>query len=112
MALRHITAVSVGLDKLRDYCLNEGHPRGRHKARVFRARLGLTAADAEWLRQSLMKATAERMGDLRATMSDSFGDRYLLDVEVAYGGRTAMVRCAWIVRPGEEVISLITCYIL
>jgi uncharacterized protein DUF6883 len=28
--------------KLRDYCLNPSHPRGRHKARNFAALAGLT----------------------------------------------------------------------
>ena len=32
--------------KLRDYCLNPKHPRGRHKARVFAASLGMTADGA------------------------------------------------------------------
>ena len=44
----------VEIAKLRDYCLSDTHPRGRHKARVFRSRLGLSASDAEWLRQSLL----------------------------------------------------------
>ena len=40
---KHFDIIIVDLAKLRDYCLNEEHPRGRHKARVFRSRLGLTA---------------------------------------------------------------------
>jgi hypothetical protein len=36
----------VELGKLTDCCLDETHPRGRHKARVFSARLGLGRADA------------------------------------------------------------------
>ena len=39
--------IVVEIAKLRDYCLSDTHPRGRHKARVFRSRLALTAADAE-----------------------------------------------------------------
>lgn len=38
--------IEVDMAKLRDYCLSETHLRGRHKARVFRARLGLTVRDA------------------------------------------------------------------
>lgn len=33
----------VDIVKLQDYCLNAEHLRGRHKARVFRSVLGLTA---------------------------------------------------------------------
>jgi hypothetical protein len=36
----------VDIRKLRDYCLNPAHPRGRNKARVFASVLGLTASDA------------------------------------------------------------------
>jgi uncharacterized protein DUF6883 len=32
--------------KIEDYCLSPSHPRGRHKARVFREALGLQQSDA------------------------------------------------------------------
>jgi hypothetical protein len=32
----------VEIEKLRDYCLSESHPRGKHKARVFASVLGIT----------------------------------------------------------------------
>jgi len=41
----------VPIEKLRDYCLNPTHRVGSHKAHVFEAVLGLTAADAEALSQ-------------------------------------------------------------
>ncbi len=47
----------VDLAKLQDYCLNPEHQRGRHKARVFAAALGLTADQAEQLREALLIAT-------------------------------------------------------
>ena len=40
----------VDIAKIRDYCLNLSHPRGRHKARVFQASLGITVDDSEELR--------------------------------------------------------------
>src|ERR1700756_4648521 len=40
----------VDIRKLADYCLNPSHPRGRHKARVFRQAAGLQQGDAAWLR--------------------------------------------------------------
>ena len=43
----------VDIAKLRDYCLNPEHPRGKHKARVFAAALGFTVDDAEKLRAAL-----------------------------------------------------------
>jgi hypothetical protein len=34
----------LDLRKIDDYCLNASHPRGRHKARVFRDALGSSKA--------------------------------------------------------------------
>jgi uncharacterized protein DUF6883 len=42
--------------KIEDYCLNPSHPRGRHKARVFREALDLQRSDASWLRDALLEA--------------------------------------------------------
>jgi hypothetical protein len=51
-------AATCDLRKLTHYCLDATHPRGRHKARVFRQALGITLADADWLRQALLDAAA------------------------------------------------------
>jgi len=61
----------VDIAKLRDYCLNPNHPRGRHKARVFAAALGLTADDAETLCDALMAAA--RTAEAAATDQDEYG---------------------------------------
>ncbi len=45
----------VDLHKLRGYCLNITHPRGRHKARVFAA-VGIVEADALKLQAALLSA--------------------------------------------------------
>lgn len=107
-----ITTAIVDLAKLRDYCLNEAHPRGRHKAKVFRSRLGASAGDASQLQQILQTAVIDRLEELIPTKSDAFGNRFVLDIEVELRGRAATVRCAWIVGPGEEVVRLTTCYVL
>ena len=100
----------VDTRKLTDYCLNPGHLRGRHKARVFAAALGLTAEHAEELRQLLLASAAAV--DLELTSSDGYGDRYVLDFDVARGSRTARVRSAWIIRRGEQFPRLTSCYVL
>lgn len=45
----------VDIRKLRDYCLNPKHAEGKHKARLFLSSLGMTADDAEELRQILFE---------------------------------------------------------
>lgn len=46
----------VDIHKLRDYCLNPLHDEGKHKARLFAAALGMTADNAEELRDTLLEA--------------------------------------------------------
>jgi hypothetical protein len=46
----------VDIAKIHDYCLNFAHERGKHKARVFAASLGIYAKDAQVLQQALLRA--------------------------------------------------------
>ena len=54
--------VVVVIEKLRDYCLNPIHPRGRHKARVFRSSCGMTAEHVDDLREALLDAALNLEG--------------------------------------------------
>jgi len=100
----------VEISKLRDHCLNPHHPRGRHKARVFLSTLGLAQTDADFLRAALMQAAREV--DAEAGVSDEYGDRYSLDVEISRGDRHATVRSVWIVLRGETAPRLTSCFVL
>jgi len=71
--------VVVDIAKLRDYCLSDHHLRGRHKARVFRSRLGIGREDAEALRQRLLEVVSARTDQLTPTEHDRHGQRYILD---------------------------------
>lgn len=64
---QHFDSVVVDISKLRDYCLSEFHPRGKHKARVFRVALGLTAADSDALRDALLNAVVGHPDELRSS---------------------------------------------
>lgn len=100
----------VELAKLRDYCLNDRHPRGRHKARVFASVLGITQAEADFLREALRSAAVEEeatKGEL-----DEYGQRYVLDFSMAGPGGRARVRSIWIVIVNENVPRLVTCHVL
>jgi hypothetical protein len=44
--LPHGDQAILDMRKIEDYCLNPSHPRGRHKARVFREALDLQRSDA------------------------------------------------------------------
>lgn len=96
--------------KLRDYCLSAHHPRGRHKARVFSSALGLTAEDAEKLREALLSAA--RSEEANAAESDQYGERYVLDFQMKTDAGTAMVRSGWIVRREEGFPRFTSCWVL
>lgn len=100
----------VDIVKLRDYCLSTQHPRGRYKARVFAAALGLSAKDAEVLRQALLDAA--RKEDAEATEQDDYGQRYVINFTFTGPSGQAGIRSSWIVRRGEEFPRLTSCYVL
>jgi hypothetical protein len=110
MKLPNADRAEVDLRKLSDYCLSPVHPVGKHKAAVFRAALGLTAAEAPALREWLLQAALE--GQAEFERGDEFGDRYRLDFEVTTPSGRAMVRSAWVVRSGEDFPRLTTCFVL
>lgn len=110
MALPNADRAFIDLRKLRDYCLNVGHPRGRHKARLFRTVLGLTEEDAELLRQALLAGVLESAAV--QTHTDEHGVRYMVDLALMLRGRSGQVRTAWIVRQDEDFPRLLTCYVL
>lgn len=100
----------VDVAKLRDYCLSRTHPRGRHKARVFEASLGLTAGDAGALRSALLEAAAS--GQAKSGEVDEHGRRYIVDFRMVGPSGEAVVRSAWIIRAGEDTPRFTSCYVL
>ena len=77
MTLPNAEQAVVDVRKLRDYCLNVDHPRGQHKARVFKSALGWTADEAEDVRRKLLEAVLQ--ADASFLGADDYGQRYALD---------------------------------
>jgi hypothetical protein len=100
----------VEIDKLREYCLSRVHPRGRHKARVFEERLVISAEHAERLQGALLEAAYNN--EVIEGISDAYGRRYMIDLEVTGPSGRAMIRSAWIIRVNEEFPCFVTCYVL
>ena len=100
----------VEIAKLRDYCLSVAHPEGRHKARVFRAVLGIGPAESHMLQERLLAAACDQ--DAVVGEVDEFGHRYVIDFSLEHAGRRALVRSAWIVLTNEDFPRLTSCYIL
>lgn len=100
----------IDIDKLRYYCLNLDHPRGKHKARFFKTMLGLTSNDAEDLRQILFNVV--RTHHAVMVNQDIYGKRYVIDFTMKRLIRTAKVRSSWIIRTNEDFPRLTSCYVL
>jgi len=110
MKLPNAGEAYIDLDKLQDYSLNPTHSRGKHKARLFAAILGLTSSDTGVLRTYILQALQQY--DAVLGMADEHGQRYIVDFPLTRNQNTAIVRTAWIIRPNETFPRLVSCYIL
>lgn len=95
--------------RLAAYLLNPQHPAGKHKARVFAAALGLDKSNVAELRQWLLDLA--KNGDAQPDLADVHGQRFVISQKMLYKGREAMVRTAWIVRPGRDEPEFLTAFV-
>lgn len=110
MRLPNAERAVIDPEKLRNYCLNLQHPRGKNKARVFASALGIMADDWKILKDAILEALLTEPAE--AGEKDAFGQRYTVDFELTVRRRNAIVRSSWIVRTGEDFPRLTSCYIL
>lgn len=95
--------------KLSGYCLNLEHKDGKHKARVFRAALGLTAENSNELRKALFQALINYEAEFQKTTAN--GDLYIMLFPITRNNNIKIIKSVWIVRNGEDFPRLVTCYI-
>jgi hypothetical protein len=100
----------LDIRKIEDYCLDLTHPRGRHKARVFRDALGISRADSDWLRDILLDAA--QSSEAAELAKDEFGSRWRIDVPVTRHEKSVLIRTIWIIRSGEDFPRFVTCWVL
>ena len=110
MKLPNADRAVVDVRKLRDYCLNADHPRGQHKARVFKSALGWTVDEVEDVRRRLLEAVLQT--DASFLGADDYGQRYALDFVAQGVSGPATVRSLWIIRHGEDFPRFASCYVL
>src|SRR6266852_5826005 len=108
--LPHSDMAIIDIRKIEDYCLSPSHPRGRHKARVFREALGLQRSDAAWLRDVMLAAV--RSSTASQVAADAWGTHWRLDAAISRQGKSVVVRTIWIVRTGEIAPTFVTCWVL
>jgi hypothetical protein len=97
-------------EKLKNYVLNELHPTGSHKAKLFRSLLGITVEDWSFLAEQLTGGL-DPLEIEKARQSDH-GVQYHCDLPVVgRNGAIKIVRTAWIITPTRSP-RLTTAYIL
>jgi hypothetical protein len=110
MNLPNGDTATIDLRKILEYCLSTKHEDGQHKAHLFELLVGINADNASLLIDALCNAAAQ--GDARLGKRDKHGQRYVIDFDLEGPAGTALIRSAWIIRPGEAVPRFVTCYIL
>ena len=108
MLIPHAENAVVDIKKLCDYCLNPEHSVGKHKARLFRSLLGMTAENAIELRQILLSVV--KTHEVKLGRRDKFGQRYTLDFTLEWHNRSAIIRSAWIIETHSIIPKLTSCY--
>lgn len=97
--------------KLTGYALNENHPVGGNKAKVFKSALGFTRKDAGELKQQILARLP--YFPAKPGKKDEYGQRYTVDMPiVGKNGKIRTVRTGWIIKPGASSPTLTTAYVL
>ena len=110
MKLPNADGALIDTNKLRAYSLSSTHDRGKHKARLFAAILGLTSQDADLLQALILEAIQQH--EATPGQTDEYGQRFTVNVPLTHNQTTAMVQTAWIIRIDETFPRLVSCYIV
>lgn len=112
MKLRDFAStLSISPAKFILYALNENHPKGKHKARVFNATLGFTAVNYH----SLLHQIETQALDAEAEVykEDRYGRHLQVDLTVTgIMGQQATIRTGWLVAADSDTAFLSTLYVL
>lgn len=108
MLIPNAENVVVDIRKLRGYCLNPAYDDGKHKARLFSSIVGMTADNAEELRQILLEVIQTHEAELGRR--DEFRQRYILDFSIQLQNRSPTLRSNWIIENDSEIPRLTTYY--
>ena len=108
MIVPNAAKAKVDIRKLTEYVLNPAHDDGKHKARLFKSALNLTAQDAESLQIALLEAV--KNVDCVVGKFDRFGQRYTVDFLFKWQGKSAIIRSGWIIEHNSDIPRLTTCY--
>jgi hypothetical protein len=97
------------INKLDTYSLDFNHSSGKHKARLFESKLGITKQNMNVL-VTAIRDVAAISEYAQFTRSDEYGDRYVIvfDLETDFG--SSSILSAWIIHYGENYPRLTSIY--
>lgn len=97
------------INKLDTYSLDFNHSSGKHKARLFESKLGITKQNMNML-VTAIRNVATTSEYAQFTRSDEYGDRYVIvfDLETNFG--SSSILSAWIIHHGEDYPRLTSIY--
>lgn len=110
MKLPNADQARVDIQKLEGYCLNPHHPRGKHKAKVFKQVLGFAQEDAWELEMLIREAILEN--ECTEGRSDQYGQRFTVDFACTRKNQVATIRTTWIIKTSEWFPRLTTCFVI
>ncbi len=112
MKLPNAENAVIDIEKLRGYCLSPTHPKGKHKARLFRKKLCMEIGDAEILRQPIQKAIF--IAEATERKPTAHGRIFRVDFMAGRGKGIiwyeAKIRSGWVIRNDEDFPHLTTCF--
>lgn len=109
-ALPNYQNAVIPSDKLERYTLDPTHPEGKHKAIVFKSALGFEQADWQSLERNILDELPYQ--DSGQSKVGPWGGKYEVVLPITGpNGNTVDVMTVWIIRPGADFPSLVTCYV-
>ncbi len=109
MILPNAHTAIIEREKITDYCLNDLHPTGKNKSRVFKSALGMDVTHADELIEAIKRAIITENVIIRH--KDSYGQRYAVDFLFRIFNKHAVIRTNWIIKSNEVTPRLTSCFV-
>ena len=107
MLLPNYSMAIVDIAKLTEYCLNEYHHKGKHKARLFKSVLNITSENSDFLKEIIINGI--RVYPAVEHETDEYGKRYTVDIKIL-NIEIITIRTNWIIKTQEVNPRLTSCY--
>jgi len=105
-----VQTIHIDPRKLTEYALNPDHPRGSHKAWLFKKMLGYTKTNYESLKNQIENQALSC--EAIAGKADQRGQRYSVNIAIqGMEGQNVIIRTGWMVAPNSNEAWLTTLFV-